>query len=102
MIVLQKIRKRPSLAALRSIDRKSTRLNSSHPSISYAVFCLKKKNARVALAKVTAAPSFGLDCVMGLRLGLKSSWHQPAAAGQGELGDTFRAYTPSAGAPFRR
>src|SRR5690348_18503872 len=27
-------------------DRKSTRLNSSHPSISYAVFCLKKKKAR--------------------------------------------------------
>src|SRR6266487_365627 len=27
----------------RSPDRKSTRLNSSHPSISYAVFCLKKK-----------------------------------------------------------
>src|SRR5690348_6698393 len=26
-----------------SSDRKSTRLNSSHPSISYAVFCLKKK-----------------------------------------------------------
>src|SRR6267154_4645193 len=25
-------------------DRKSTRLNSSHPSISYAVFCSKKKN----------------------------------------------------------
>src|SRR5690348_18032240 len=30
------------LAVLRR-DRKSTRLNSSHPSISYAVFCLKKK-----------------------------------------------------------
>src|SRR5690348_1072866 len=30
-------------AARRAIDRKSTRLNSSHPSISYAVFCLKKK-----------------------------------------------------------
>src|SRR4051794_26726790 len=31
------------------LDRKSTRLNSSHPSISYAVFCLKKKkhSARV-------------------------------------------------------
>src|SRR5688572_31827541 len=28
----------------RSIDRKSTRLNSSHSQISYAVFCLKKKN----------------------------------------------------------
>src|SRR5690348_17953497 len=26
-----------------NVDRKSTRLNSSHPSISYAVFCLKKK-----------------------------------------------------------
>src|SRR5690348_18023780 len=30
-------------AAASSLDRKSTRLNSSHPSISYAVFCLKKK-----------------------------------------------------------
>src|SRR5437764_8971042 len=28
------------------LDRKSTRLNSSHRCISYAVFCLKKKNAR--------------------------------------------------------
>src|SRR4051794_25496681 len=28
---------------VRQLDRKSTRLNSSHPSISYAVFCLKKK-----------------------------------------------------------
>src|SRR5690348_17578785 len=27
-------------------DRKSTRLNSSHPSISYAVFCLKKKTKK--------------------------------------------------------
>src|SRR5450755_4517908 len=27
-------------------DRKSTRLNSSHPSTSYAVFCLKKKKAK--------------------------------------------------------
>src|SRR5438309_4599595 len=28
------------------LDRKSTRLNSSHSSISYAVFCLKKKSRR--------------------------------------------------------
>src|SRR5438876_8754390 len=28
-------------------DRKSTRLNSSHPSISYAVFCLKKKKINI-------------------------------------------------------
>src|SRR5205809_5695646 len=32
-------------------DRKSTRLNSSHGYISYAVFCLKKKNARQAQAR---------------------------------------------------
>src|SRR5690348_17466123 len=32
---------------MRRPDRKSTRLNSSHPSISYAVFCLKKKTCRV-------------------------------------------------------
>src|SRR5689334_23602250 len=31
-------------ARVRDTDRKSTRLNSSHSSISYAVFCLKKKN----------------------------------------------------------
>src|SRR5690348_18055678 len=32
-----------------ALDRKSTRLNSSHPSISYAVFCLKKKNKQILL-----------------------------------------------------
>src|SRR3712207_8159765 len=31
----------------RLIDRKSTRLNSSHANISYAVFCLKKKKQKV-------------------------------------------------------
>src|SRR3712207_7705850 len=30
-------------AVSRTLDRKSTRLNSSHANISYAVFCLKKK-----------------------------------------------------------
>src|SRR5690348_18105327 len=33
----------PSITLSWLEDRKSTRLNSSHPSISYAVFCLKKK-----------------------------------------------------------
>src|SRR5256885_11215990 len=37
-------KKRPKARAKR--DRKSTRLNSSHLVISYAVFCLKKKNKR--------------------------------------------------------
>src|SRR5438874_3572004 len=36
-----------------SQDRKSTRLNSSHVEISYAVFCLKKKN-RVILTDISA------------------------------------------------
>src|SRR5258708_28649905 len=31
------------------IDRKSTRLNSSHQIISYAVFCLKKKNSELTI-----------------------------------------------------
>src|SRR5438876_7880487 len=35
-----------TVALSQQIDRKSTRLNSSHPSISYAVFCLKKKKKK--------------------------------------------------------
>src|SRR3712207_9001868 len=34
----------PGYEVRESEDRKSTRLNSSHANISYAVFCLKKKN----------------------------------------------------------
>src|SRR5438477_9403865 len=45
-----------TVEALRGIeDRKSTRLNSSHMSISYAVFCLKKKKAAGALEQAAAA-----------------------------------------------
>src|SRR2546429_2731894 len=36
---------RNNVAPTYLLDRKSTRLNSSHGYISYAVFCLKKKNA---------------------------------------------------------
>src|SRR5438876_3122362 len=36
---------KPLLVDRACSDRKSTRLNSSHPSISYAVFCLKKKTS---------------------------------------------------------
>src|SRR5690348_18126236 len=38
--------KKMVVALVEQGDRKSTRLNSSHPSISYAVFCLKKKNKK--------------------------------------------------------
>src|SRR5690625_6699871 len=37
---------RAAIARAMIQDRKSTRLNSSHVAISYAVFCLKKKNKR--------------------------------------------------------
>src|SRR3712207_8625043 len=40
---VKKKQKQPSFAAGVNRDRKSTRLNSSHANISYAVFCLKKK-----------------------------------------------------------
>src|SRR2546427_7101129 len=39
-----------------SIDRKSTRLNSSHSQISYAVFCLKKKKTTHAATHETYVP----------------------------------------------
>src|SRR2546430_7506396 len=35
------------LQEFRCLDRKSTRLNSSHSQISYAVFCLKKKKIKI-------------------------------------------------------
>src|SRR5258707_9510739 len=37
-------------------DRKSTRLNSSHANISYAVFCLKKKKPHTQLRKLCREP----------------------------------------------
>src|SRR3712207_7951706 len=40
-------------------DRKSTRLNSSHANISYAVFCLKKKNQIPAPALSSRSVVFG-------------------------------------------
>src|ERR1039458_10801192 len=44
----------PTMLARR--DRKSTRLNSSHLGISYAVFCLKKKNKHGGQKHAPAAP----------------------------------------------
>src|SRR3982750_4923511 len=44
-------------------DRKSTRLNSSHDQISYAVFCLKKTHTQFG----TPPLSFFLPCLLALR-----------------------------------
>src|SRR3712207_8806648 len=40
--------------ALAGLDRKSTRLNSSHANISYAVFCLKKKKKRPIVLRTSS------------------------------------------------
>src|SRR3989442_7563360 len=50
-LICYSVKANSNLAVLRALanlgrDRKSTRLNSSHVRISYAVFCLKKKNPR--------------------------------------------------------
>src|SRR3712207_7370609 len=43
--------------AVHELDRKSTRLNSSHANISYAVFCLKKKKHRKPLFTLIFLPT---------------------------------------------
>src|SRR5437660_8161426 len=43
-------------------DRKSTRLNSSHVAISYAVFCLKKKKRYASVAAAACIAVFSLSC----------------------------------------
>src|SRR5436305_11520014 len=43
--------------ALGNVDRKSTRLNSSHVRISYAVFCLKKKITAPSAQQTTLGPA---------------------------------------------
>src|ERR1039457_2575247 len=50
-------------------DRKSTRLNSSHLVISYAVFCLKKKKIQLA-----TDPSFPLSSAVSRHAPRRSRW----------------------------
>src|SRR2546422_7882147 len=45
-------------------DRKSTRLNSSHGYISYAVFCLKKKKASVKEDRMKKVTAHGLEPIV--------------------------------------
>src|SRR5438034_8768468 len=50
-------RPQDAFAHFKKQDRKSTRLNSSHTVISYAVFCLKKKKKKMKRAKHTRQQS---------------------------------------------
>src|SRR5690242_20989208 len=54
-IIVQRVREQVVEVAGQSgeTDRKSTRLNSSHMSISYAVFCLKKKKKKNKWQQIT-------------------------------------------------
>src|SRR5436309_8512000 len=48
LVLLRPVQHERAAATYRTgLDRKSTRLNSSHVKISYAVFCLKKKNKKI-------------------------------------------------------
>src|SRR2546430_13692219 len=65
------------LSAARSTpqDRKSTRLNSSHSQISYAVFCLKKKKTFVA--PFLGQPPLNLVDLQGALLGFRPEHFLP-------------------------
>src|SRR3989440_4989429 len=51
------------MALSRNRDRKSTRLNSSHDQISYAVFCLKKKNNSIMVHNDCAIGEMTSQCI---------------------------------------
>src|SRR5256886_9927833 len=62
-------RSRRSCRRRTATDRKSTRLNSSHSQISYAVFCLKNKNQLLQALRAAAAklvPNFAITSLPAL------------------------------------
>src|SRR5882757_10949269 len=76
---------RPDTGSRWKVDRKSTRLNSSHANISYAVFCLKKKNddrpggaLTIGLDMVAKSPPDGYTIGMGPIGGLAITRHMVA------------------------
>src|SRR5690349_22914266 len=75
----------PSSAIHTSRDRKSTRLNSSHVEISYAVFCLKKKNQ---IQHTLIGAPFNLGIVEFVGQGL---WFLNVSRGRVLIGRVFLA-----------
>src|SRR5438270_165964 len=53
---------------LGAVDRKSTRLNSSHSQISYAVFCLKKKKKKTHMLNMTRYATSTYECYCLFRM----------------------------------
>src|SRR5256886_2785425 len=78
-VILEARKRRSSRRKRRPVDRKSTRLNSSHSQISYAVFCLKKKRSTICPSGVLIpkdCPSeiiFASLVVLSLRVLLSTS-----------------------------
>src|SRR2546430_5592432 len=54
-------RRAPALELPDRVDRKSTRLNSSHSQISYAVFCLKKKKKKLYILLSRQCSTYDTD-----------------------------------------
>src|SRR5256886_4184290 len=73
-------------------DRKSTRLNSSHSQISYAVFCLKKKNSRYLHPPPPAGPTLLPPQVPTRRsAALRATTHGPPLHRDLRMRPAFRA-----------
>src|SRR5205814_3141164 len=83
------------------LDRKSTRLNSSHLGISYAVFCLKKKKAmyrNLALLSLILYVEYPSISILGVPLYDATSYRSRDHLYQNELcsaSSTFRTLTLS-------
>src|SRR2546429_2795671 len=78
-------------------DRKSTRLNSSHGYISYAVFCLKKKNRQIESRPLAGR---GLDSIDPARLQNCISIHRPKDELRRDLRVSRGVVNTSAGLEF--
>src|SRR5256885_5385591 len=78
---------------MQRLDRKSTRLNSSHLVISYAVFCLKKKNPSISNTgpwDAHAGPSL-LQCRTGPKHGSVSADRSPCCRNIGSASRNERS-----------
>src|SRR5690348_5885518 len=73
-----------------SEDRKSTRLNSSHPSISYAVFCLKNYSTSTELYTHSLHDALPISQVLPAKIQSRWSWQEaPVSVDQAAVGIGF-------------
>src|SRR2546430_7261923 len=75
-------------------DRKSTRLNSSHSQISYAVFCLKKKKDRNRIYRANET-TYQRPSRAGDQLSVEEALRSVSVLNQTLLGDGYYVETPA-------